>query len=107
MGNYGEMEVVIQTQTVCVMYGHFYEHSIVNMQVFLQKIPKNAIFCAFSVPGGLKPKTQCITCIIYVLHTNLRVGWGFGRRDPAGLKNGCSTNNPQFRNDYSNSLYYS
>ena len=66
--------VVIQMQTVCVMYGHFDEHSIVNMQGFLQKIPKNAIFCAFSVPGGLKPKNQCITCIIYVFHTNLRVG---------------------------------
>ena len=56
------------------MYGHFDEHNIVNMQGFLQKIPKNAIFCAFSVPGEIKPKNQCITCIIYVFHTNLRVG---------------------------------
>lgn len=47
---------VIQTQTVYVMYGHFDEHIIVNMQGFLQKIPKNAIFCAFSDPGGIKPK---------------------------------------------------
>ena len=66
--------VVIQMQTVRVMYGHFDEHSIVNMQGFLQKIPKNATFCAFSVPGGIKPQNQCITCIIYVFYTNLRVG---------------------------------
>ena len=74
MGNCEEMGVVIQTQTVCVMYGHFNELNIVNMQGFLQKMPKNAIFCAFSVPGGIKPKNQCITCIISVLPTNLLGG---------------------------------
>ena len=74
VGNCGEMGVVIQTFEAFVMYGHFDELNIVNMQVFLQKIPKNAIFCAFSVPGGIKPKNQCITCIIYVLHTNIVVG---------------------------------
>lgn len=52
------MGFVIQTRMVRVMYGHFDEISIVNMQVFLQNTRKMQFFVRFRVYGVYRLKTS-------------------------------------------------